>query len=71
MSRTKYMSKPGRYGTLHYFAVSYDDPFDKAFGVEKWRCWAYDEEGAIEKFYDGHGSEDGFRALSVARVRAQ
>lgn len=62
------ISKPGKHGTLHLFAVAYEDSFDP-FNKGVIRTWAYDEEHAYEKFYDSDDA-DGWTVTKVVRVRA-
>lgn len=60
--------KPGKHGTLHLFAIAYEDQFDSGNkGVM--RTWAYDAEHAEEKFYDSDDA-DGWVVKKIARVRA-
>ena len=68
MDRT--LSKPGKFGTLHLYSVKYEQS-DPGFLPENWDTYAYSPEHAEEKFYDSSGDEtgDGFRVVSVARVR--
>lgn len=61
------VSKPGKYGTLHLFAVAYEDSFDR-FNRGVIRTWAYDAEHAEEKFYDSDDAE-GWQVTKVAPVR--
>jgi len=46
------MSKPGKYGTLYLFTVSYNDPTDPAFGTQTYQTWAYNAEHVSDKFYE-------------------
>ena len=59
------VSKPGKYGTLFLYTVTYTDPGDPGFGEDTWRTWAYSLEHAEDNFYD---NDDGFRALTIQRV---
>lgn len=58
------VSKPGKHGTLHRFAVTYS-PGPGSVPL-LWYTWAYDQEHALERFY---GSDDGdWEVISVGRV---
>lgn len=67
--RVKYMTKPGRHGTLTRFAITYTDPRDAGFGQDVWRTWAYDRAHAIDNFYDSEDGDEGWKILDVERVR--
>jgi hypothetical protein len=60
-------TKPGQYGTLYLYAVTYTDPSDFAIGELVQRIWAYNIEHALDRFY-GSEDADGWKALRVARV---
>ncbi len=49
---------------LYRYVVEYTDD-DPGFGVDRWHCWAYSVEHAIEKFRD---ADDGFSPLRIARA---
>jgi hypothetical protein len=62
------VSKPGKHGTLHLYAIEYGDVTgvgEAPTYVSTLRTWAYDIDHALEKFYD---ADDGFKALKIARV---
>ena len=45
------ITKPGKHGTLKLYRIAYHDDGNKYNdGIS--RVWAYDEDHAIEKFYD-------------------
>ena len=58
------MPKPGKYGTLYRYEITYSDD-DPGAPVQTWRTWAYSIEDAIDRFYD---SDNGWRAPSVSRA---
>lgn len=59
-------SKPGKYGTLHRYVVSYAcETGDPGMGRFEWACWAYDEEHARNKFFE---SDEGWRVTGVRRA---
>ena len=60
------LTKPGRHGTLHRYAIDYNDGYgDRERHV--WHCWAYSPEHAMDKF-DESTAEDGGVALSEPRL---
>ncbi len=60
-------SKPGRYGTLFLFHVTYTCCADPdGFGRQRTSVWAYDSEDAEYRF---DGDEEGWLILSVTRAR--
>ena len=62
------VSKPGRYGTLHRYAVRYGDldEYGKpGCEIGVWHTWAYDLDGAIDNFYSSDGE---FVAFAVCRM---
>lgn len=61
------VKKKGQHGTLYLFAIDYQDDYDR-HNNGTWKCWAYDEEHAAEKFY---GSEDaeGWRINAIRKVK--
>lgn len=60
-------TKQGEHGTLYKFAVKYTDKYDGGFGEATVHYWAYDEEHALDRFYD---NDEGFKHLSVQKVKA-
>lgn len=68
--RERFVSKPGRDGTLYLFRVEYTDQHDPAFGKDVIRLWAYDTNHAEERFVESEDA-DGWKVLSVERVRAR
>lgn len=66
---SKLLTKPGQYGTLYRFAVTYQDDGGDPGSRNIWSCWAYSGEHAEEKFLDSPDAE-GWEVLSVKRVRA-
>jgi hypothetical protein len=46
-----FASKPGAYGTLYLFVISYTDRYDPCCPIMTWSTWAYDAEHAEERFY--------------------
>ncbi len=65
------MTKQGTYGTLYRFRVEYtNDPQDGTDPIFAWDTWAYDEEHAIDAFYDAGATEEGWEALRVRRIRS-
>lgn len=48
---SRYQSKPGQHGTLYRYRITYrdDDPGSPTFS---WHTWAYDEDHALERWYD-------------------
>ncbi len=69
----KYVTKPGRHGTLYLYAVRYRDRYDPAFGEDVVRLWGYSMDHVEERFYDESGDEtgDGFVIVDIARVQAR
>lgn len=68
----KYVTKPGKHGTLTLYEVKYhehiqhpSDPVDQSVFL-----WAYDSSGAIERFYDSW-LDAGWDALSAVPVEAR
>ena len=49
----KYVTKPGKHGTLYLYRYEYFDPQDPAFPRTSNNVWAYDAEHAAEKIADG------------------
>ena len=58
------MTKQGAHGVLYRYVVEYTDKSDPGFGVDRWHCWAYNIEHAIDKF----DTDDGFSPLRIARA---
>lgn len=64
----RYVTKPGKHGTLFRFVIMYRDS-DPACPAFDWRCWAYDTEHALDKFWSASdGDGDGWTVLSTARA---
>lgn len=63
------VSKPGKYGTLYLFEITYRSDTDTE-GREplKGRWWGYDIDHAEERFYDSD-PDAGWVALSARRVQ--
>jgi len=66
--RERFVSKPGRHGTLYLFRIRYTDAHDPAFGEDAIRLWAYDADHAEQRFVEA--DDEGWKVLSVERVRA-
>jgi hypothetical protein len=64
-----YLTKPGEHGTLTRYAIEYTDRFDPGCPTFAWRCWAYSEDHALEKFADDPCAED-WHVKRIARVPA-
>ena len=66
----KFVTKPGRHGTLYLYAVTYRDRYDPAFGTDTIRLWAYNLDHVEDRFYDESGDEegDGWVIVDIARV---
>lgn len=43
--------KQGKYGMLYFWRIHYQDS-DPCLGPQKWNCWAYNQEHAIQKFWE-------------------
>jgi hypothetical protein len=65
----KFVTKPGRYGTLYLYAVTYRDRYDPGFGEGHIRLWGYNLEDVEDRFYDDSSDQegDGFVIVSIAR----
>ena len=64
----RYVTKPGRHGTLYRFKIIYRSDHDPGFGQDEWFTWAYDVEHAEDKFYES--DDDGWwRIVSTSKVR--
>ena len=61
----KTQTKPGKYGTLYRFELTYRDSCDE-FNTGIQSVWAYDVEHAIEKFYDAPDADCGWELVSVS-----
>lgn len=59
-------TKPGKYGTLHLYRITYHDSIDPCFGSDASRVWAYNEEHAREKFLDSSYGQ-GFETFVIAK----
>lgn len=60
---THFRTKPGKYGTLYRFAITYrNDPPDPSELDQTWKCWAYSAEHAEELFYDSE--DDGWKIVA-------
>lgn len=68
----KYVTKPGRHGTLYLYRYEYRDPQDIGFPRTRNNVWAYDAEHAVEKIADGFIFEgfDGFEIVPDSLKRA-
>lgn len=60
------VTKPGKHGTLYRYELVYRDNSDMSPEATQ-VVWAYDQEHAIEKFFDGPDFE-GWTLLKIARV---
>lgn len=69
----KFVTKPGRHGTLYLYAVTYRDRYDPGMGQDTIRIWAYNLDDVEDRFYDESGDEtgDGFVIVDIARVHAR
>ena len=69
----KFVTKPGRHGTLYLYSVTYRDRYDPAVGDDTVRLWAYNLEHVEDRFYDESSDEegDGRVIVDVARVHAR
>ena len=69
----KFVTKPGRHGTLYLYAVKYTDRYDPAMGQDTTRLWAYNMDHVEDRFYDESSDEegDGWVIVSIARVLAR
>ena len=67
--RERFVSKPGKHGTLYLFRAEYTDRYDPAFGKDAVRLWAYHAEHAADRFVESADAE-GWKLLSVEKVRA-
>lgn len=56
LSNPKYKTKQGEYGTLYLYGVPYHEPGTVFQGI--WTTWAYDEQDALERFYEEPASDD-------------
>lgn len=63
---SKPLTKQGAHGKLYRYEIEYKDP-DPGCPVFEWRCWAYNSEHAIEKFYEGPEDND-WELLRIARM---
>jgi hypothetical protein len=61
-------TKQGADGTLHRYVITYDDGPNSGFGPEDWRCWAYDRDHALMKWYDTPDADTGWRILAIRRA---
>lgn len=61
------MEKQGRHGTLYHFTIEYTDECDSGFGTAHWRTWAYDQEHAIDRFFEG--PDEGWKPVRIARTQ--
>jgi hypothetical protein len=64
---TVFVTKPGTYGTLYRYIVTYTDRGDVACPEFTQGVWAYNLEHAEDKFFDGEDSE-GWKILSIRRL---
>jgi hypothetical protein len=65
--RSTPITKPGQYGTLYLYEMSYTDPSDRVmFGVRQTRLFAYNEEHAVDKWVESE--ETGFELVAVKRA---
>ena len=62
-------TRPGKFGTLYLYELTYTDTSDSGMGELTCRLWAYNLEHAEDKFY-GAPDADGWTLLSAARVPA-
>lgn len=60
-------TKPGLYGTLYLFKITYtdDSPEPNGFGEATCKLWAYDYEHARERFVDS--DDEGWRILNIKK----
>lgn len=63
--RTK--TKPGLFGTLYLYRITYtdDSPEPSGFGEATCEVWAYNAEHAREKFFDT--DDEGWRILAITK----
>ena len=61
------IAKPGKHGTLYRYAITYTDRGDGGFGRDVWHTWAYDENHALDRFYDD--GDEGWKHLDIHRMR--
>jgi hypothetical protein len=71
MSASKYMTKPGQYGTLYLYEVTYSD--DQRDGQPSYtgtqRVWRYSLEHVHDAFHDAPDA-DGWYIVKASRVHA-
>lgn len=71
--KTKYINKPGRYGTLYLYRYEYKDPNDIGYPQTASNVWAYDASHAVEKIHDGFLFQgfDGFEVVKDTLRRCE
>lgn len=62
----KYVTKPGKDGTLYLFRVEYHDPNDDGFVPSVVCSWGYSAEHVQDK-WDGDG--DGFVITKISKCK--
>ena len=60
-------TKPGKYGTLYLYEITYTDSSDAGCGEMTARVWRYSLEHVVDAFDQSHDS-DGWNLLRAARV---
>lgn len=60
---SRYQSKPGKHGMLWRYRITYrdDSPGSPTF---PWATWAYNEDHALERFYDSDDGDTGWKVVS-------
>ena len=61
----KPVTKPGEYGTLYRYVVTYTDKSDPCCPEMTWHCWAYSLEHAEDKFY---ANDDSWTIVNLRRL---
>lgn len=54
---SRWLTKPGQYGTLYRYELTYRDEHDADCPEMRWRCWAYDAEHAAIKFLESEDAD--------------
>lgn len=68
----RFVTKPGRHGTLYLYAVTYEDRHEPV-GRDTIRLWGYNLDHVEDRFYDESSDQegDGWIIVSIARVLAR
>lgn len=61
-------TKPGKYGTLHLFFVTYCDAIDPGFPPTTIKVWRYSLEHVYDAFYEGNDG-DSWKITNVRRAK--